>query len=230
MLSNRVGGLAGLSFIALVGSINVVLGSTGMPRAGASPSEVQTYFADNGDLVAVVCALATLVWLCLGVFGAGLVARLRQEDPTRVESWPLLGLGGVIMQNALFAGVIATQTILATGDLSDDGRSVVWQLHNALFALNGTSLAIILISFSMAGVRSGLIRRWHAGIGFTSAAILQLSSATTPWHEDSEALGGFGLAGFVLWLVWVTTYSLVLLRGPRVDAPVGEPAKVAVPA
>ena len=220
MLSRRVGGLAGLSFIAIVVSVNIILGATGMPRPGASAAEVKTYFADNGDLVAAVCALATFVWLCLGVFGAGLVARLRAEDPAKVESWPLLGLGGVIMQNCLFAGVIATQGILATATLSDDGRWVVWQLHNALFALNGTSLAIILLAFSVAGLRAGLIRRWHAGVGLTAALVLQASSLTTPWHEESEALASFGLLGFVLWLVWVVTYSLVLLRGtPAAAAP-----------
>jgi hypothetical protein len=213
MLSRRVGGLAGLSFIAIVVSVNIILGATGMPRPGASASEVQTYFADHGDVVAFVCALATFVWLCLGVFGAGLVARLRQEDAARVESWPLLGLGGVIMQNCLFAGVVATQGILATATLSDDSRWLVWQLHNALFALNGTSLAIILLSFSVAGVRSGLIRRWHAGVGLTAAVVLQASSLTMPWHEENEAVASFGLLGFVLWLVWVATYSLVLLRG-----------------
>jgi len=225
MLSRRVGGLAGLSFIAVVVSVNIILGSTGMPRPGASASEVGTYFADHGDVVAIASALATLVWLCLGVFGAGLVARLRQEDPTKVESWPLLGLGGVIMQNALFAGVVATQTVLATATLSDDSRWLVWQLHNALFALNGTSLAIILLSFSVAGLRAKLIRRWHAGLGLTAAVVLQASSLTTPWHEENEALASFGFLGFVLWLVWVTTYSLVLLRGkPSAAAPAAAPA------
>ncbi len=226
MLSRRVGGLAGLSFIAVVGSVNIILGASGMPRAGATRSEVQTYFADHGDTVALACSLATLVWLCLGLFGAGLVARLRQEAPDRVESWPLLGLGGVIMQNALFAGVVATQVVLGTADLSDDSRWLVWQLHNALFTLNGTSLAIILLAFSVAGLRSGLIRRWHAVVGLTAATVLQISSLTTPFHEDSEPLAMFGLLGFVLWLVWVTTYSLVLLR-PTTTEPVTTPAMAA---
>lgn len=228
MLSRRVGGLAGLSFIAVVGSVNIILGASGMPRSGATRSEVQAYFADHGDTVALACSLATLVWLCLGVFGAGLVARLRQEDPERVQSWPLLGLGGVIMQNALFSGVVATQILLGSDSLSDDSRWLVWQLHNALFTLNGSSLAIILLAFSIAGIRAGIIQRWHATVGFVAAGVLALSSFTTPFHEDNEALGSIGLVGFVLWLVWVTTYSLVLLRGPRASAETTAAAKVAV--
>lgn len=224
MLSRRVGGLAGLSFIALVVSVNIMLGASGMPRAGASRTEVATYFADHGDLVAIACSLATLVWLSLGVFGAGLVARLREAGPDQVEAWPLLGLGGVIMQNTLFAGVVGTQVVLGAAELSGDAQWLVWQLHNALFTLNGTSLAIILVAFSVGGVKAGLIRRWHARVGFIAAAVLQLSSLTTPFHEDNEAVASFGLIGFVLWLVWVTTYSLVLLRGEPTPAPEREPA------
>ncbi len=219
MLSRRVGGLAGLSFIAVVGSVNIILGASGMPRAGATRSEVQTYFADHGDTVALASSLATLVWLCLGLFGAGLVARLRAEAPDRVESWPLLGLGGVIMQNAFFGGVVGTQIVLGAAGLSEDSRWLVWQLHNALFTLNGTSLAIILLSFSVAGLRAGLIQRWHAVLGLTAAVILQVSSLSTPYHEDNEALGSIGLLGFILWLVWVAAYSVVLLRRPRAADP-----------
>lgn len=229
MLSRRLGGLAGLSFVSIVGLVNIILGASGMPRSGASRAEVQTYFADHGDTVALACSLATLVWLCLAVFGAGLVARMRQQAPERVESWPLLGLGGVILQNALFAGVVGTQVVLGTADLSDDSRWLVWQLHNALFTLNGTSLAIILLAFSVAGLRAGMIRRWHGAVGLTAATILQISSLTTPFHEDSEALASVGLLGFVLWLVWVTTYSLVLLR-PTTTATTEAVTAPAVPA
>ncbi len=101
----------------------------------------------------------------------------------------------------------------------------MWQLHNALFTLNGTSLAIILLAFSVAGLRAGLIRRWHAGVGLTAATVLQISSMTTPFHEDSEPLAMIGLLGFVLWLVWVTTYSLVLLRRTPSAEPVASPLR-----
>ena len=218
MLSRRLGGLAGLAFVGLVGSVNIILGSTGLPRAGASQAQVEQYFVDHGAASAAAASIATVVWLCLAVFGAGLVARLRQEDPTMVESWPLLGLAAVFMQNAIFTAVVATQVALGSESLSAESHWLAWQLHNALFTLNGSSLALILLAFSVAGLRCGLIRRWHAGLGLTAAVLLASSSFTTPFHEEIEALGALGLVGFVLWLVWVATYSLVLLRGGRVSA------------
>lgn len=226
MLSRRLGGLAGLGFVGLVGTVNIILGSAGLPRSSASRADVQEFFATNADVVALTCSLATLVWLCLPLFAAGIVARLRRAPVEQVESWPLLGLAGVIMQNAIFAGVVGTQVLLANADLSDDSAWAVWQLHNALFTLNGTSLALILLSLSVAGLRSGLVRRWHGRLGLVAAAVLATSSFTTPFHDDVEALSLIGLVGFVLWLVWVVTYSLVLLRSDRLTAPasVGPPA------
>ncbi|MGB0098709.1 MAG: hypothetical protein WBP61_00380 [Nocardioides sp.] len=211
MLSGRLGGLAGLSFIVLVGSVNIILGAAGMPQQGASPAEVQEFFTNHSETAALCSAIATLVWLCLAIFAAGLVARLRQAHPEEVESWPLLGMGAVIMQNAIFAGVVATQVVLANTSLSDDTSWAVWQLHNALFTLNGSALALILLSFSVAGLRSGLIRRWHARLGLLAAAVLALSSFTTPFHDDVAALTLIGLVGFVMWLIWVATYSVTLL-------------------
>jgi len=224
MLSRRVGGLAGLGFVALVGSVNIILGSAGMPQAGASPAEVHEFFADHDGAVTAASSMATLVWVCLAVFAAGLVARLRHEQPERVESWPLLGLAGALMQNAIFAGVVGTQVVLASGTLSDDSFWAVWQLHNALFTLNGTSLALILLAFSVAGLRAGFIQRWHGGLGLTAAGVLAISSFTTPWHTDAEVLGLIGLAGFLMWLVWIGTYSVALLRGGRVATPSVPPA------
>ena len=161
------------------------------------------------------------------MFAAGAVARLRRAPQEAVESWPLLGLAGVFMQNALFAVVVGTQLVLATADLSDDSAWALWQLHNALFTLNGSSLAIILLSFSIAGLRAGLIRRWHGALGLTAAGVLALSSFTTPFHADVEPLAMIGLAGFVMWLVWITTYALVLLRGDRTPAvPLDSPVPV----
>lgn len=224
MHTHRLGGLAGLAFVGLVGSVNIILGSAGMPQAGASRTEVADFFATSSGTVMLASSLATLVWLCLPVFATGLVARLRRADPDRVESWPLLGLGAVIMQNAIFAGVVGTQVVLATTDITGDAAWAVWQLHNALFTLNGSALALVLVAFSVAGLRAGLIRAWHGRVGLAAAAVLAFSSFTTPWHDDAPATGMIGLLGFLLWLVWVVTYSLVLVRDTTPATTTQEPA------
>ncbi len=229
MLSRRVGGLAGLGFLVLVGSANIILGVSGQPSPGASPAEVNDFFASSGVAVGAASSIATLVWICLAVFAAGIVARLRQKAPERVESWPLVGLGAAFMQNTIFSMVVACQIVLSTAELSSESASALWQLHNALFTLNGTSLALVLLSFSIAGLRAGLIHRWHGILGLVAAATLALSSFLTPIHIDGGPLVLLGLAGFLMWLVWIATYSITLLREDRVTVETVEaPAPMAV--
>ena len=77
--------------------VPVLVHGAGMPRADASREEVTDFFAANADTVMLASSLATLVWLLLPLFATGLVARFRREPADRAESWPLLGLGGVML-------------------------------------------------------------------------------------------------------------------------------------
>jgi hypothetical protein len=210
--SIRVGGLAALGFAGLVMVVNIILGTAGMPQPGATPEEVQEFFAASGAGVGVATALAPIAWILLPVFAAGVAAAARRRSIAQGDAWPLVGLGAAVMQNCLFGGVVATQAVLAAGGLSADVEWGLWQLHTALFSLNAVSLAIIMASLSLAGVRTGLIRRWHATLGFVSAAAMTLVSVTTPLHMDGGPLGLLGLVGFLAWVVWLATYGVALLR------------------
>jgi hypothetical protein len=227
--SIRVGGLAALGFAVTVMVVNVLLGTAGMPQPGASPEEVREFFAASGAGVTVSTALAPIAWILLPVFAAGVAAAARRRSVVQGDAWPLVGLGAAIMQNCLFGGVVATQAVLSAGGLSADVEWGVWQLHTALFSLNAVSLALIMASLSLAGVRTGLIRRPHATLGLVSAGVMTLVSVTTPLHMDGGPLGLLGLAGFLAWVVWLAAYGVVLLRAAEVAdevAPATEPVAV----
>lgn len=118
----------------------------------------------------------------------------------RGEAWSLLGFGGLILQNATFAVVITARLALASvADRGEDAVASRWALHEGAFALNGTSLAIALLGLSIAGLRSGLIARWHAGLGLVEAGLL-VASATL---AAVVVGGGLGLLGLTGWLLWV---------------------------
>lgn len=210
--SIRIGGVAALGFAALVMVVNILLGTAGMPQPGASPEDVREFFATAGAGVTVSTALAPIAWILLPVFAAGVAAAARRRSVAQGDAWPLVGLGAAIMQNCLFGGVVATQAVLSAGGLSADVEWGVWQLHTAFFSLNAVSLAIIMTSLSLAGVRTGLIRRWHATLGFVSAGVMTVVSVTTPLHMDGGPLGLLGLAGFLAWIVWLASYGVALLR------------------
>lgn len=213
--STRVGGLAGLGFVLVVVTVNLVLGSAGQPRAGASPEEVQTYFAGSPVAVDVASALAPLAWICLPLFAGGVLAATRARSAERSDAWPWIGLGAVFMQNAVFTGVAATQIALDAGGLSPEVTWGLWQLHNALFVLNLAGLSIIMLALTVAGVRTGLVARPHAVVGGVAATLTAAAAVTTSAGLAGGPVELVGLAGFLLWLGWLTTYAVVLLRASR---------------
>jgi hypothetical protein len=210
--STRVGGIAGLGFVGIVLSVNIIQAAAHAPMAGASRSDVLDYYADAGAAATVGTGLAPLVWLALVLFAGGVVAALRRHEQLSGDSWSLVGLVGAVMQNALFAGVIATNAAMAIGSLSDDATWAVWQVHNAFFHLNTMSLAIVLLSISIGAGRAGLILGWQRTLGLVAAAAMTMAAVTTPAAMDGHPVGLIGFAGFLLWLVWVGSVSVRLLR------------------
>jgi hypothetical protein len=210
--SIRVGGLAGLAFVGTVFTVNIIQAASHQPMAGASRAEVVEHYADAGVAAALGTALAPLAWLALLVFAGGVVAALRRHEQRSGDGWSLVGLVGAVMQNALFAGVVATQAAMATGSLSDDATWALWQLHNALFTLNAMSLAIVLLAVSVGAYRAGLIRGWQRTLGFVGAAAMTVAAVTTPVAIDGNPVGLIGFAGFLVWLVWLGSVSVRLLR------------------
>lgn len=213
MSSRRLGGFAGLVFLSAVISVNIILGSAHLPRTGATKAEVLAFFGEHDAVIGLTTSLATIVWVALAVFTAGIVAAVRGHERTSGDSWSLLAFGGAIMQNAIFTGVAALQGTLGIATLSGEVTWGLWQLHNALFTLNGAALAIVLIGGSVGGHRAGLLAGWQRTLGLVAASALFTSAALTPITLDGHPLGVVGLVGFVLWLAWIGSVSASLLRG-----------------
>ena len=210
--SQRAGGLAGIGFGLIVLTVNIILGSAGQPFSGAPKQEVLDFFATSEGAVRLGSAAAPLAWIFLGVFAAGVAAAARRASVARADGWALVGLVGAAMQNCLFAVVVACQLVLVNGDLSTDVAWGVWELHNAVFLLNALSLAVIMLSLSIAGLKSGLISTWHGRLGLVAGGVMTVAAVTSPWAADGGALGMVGFAGFAMWLVWIITYGVTLVR------------------
>ncbi len=205
---NRSGGLAGVGFATLIVLCNVILVPAGLPTTGTDTAAVIDFFGSNGGAVGVATALTPLAWALATLFGAAAVAALWRTEP----GWALVGFAGILLQNGAFAGVMAIRLALsATADhVVTPG---LWALHDALFTLNGTFLALALIGLSVAGRRAGLIRPWHAWLGLVAAALLFTSATLAPLAIDhSGPWGLLGLGGWLLWVVWIAYYGVVLTR------------------
>ncbi|MFI7707743.1 hypothetical protein [Nonomuraea sp. NPDC049480] len=219
---SRIAGIGAAGFAAAIVLGNVILAPAGLPVTGSEIGEVQAFFSAKGDLVGVASLLGPATWVLATLFGAGAVAALWRSERERGEAWSLAGFAGLLLQNTTFTGVMATRLAL-TSTAGHDGSATtgLWALHDALFGLNGTFLALALVGLSVSGLRSGLIRRWHATLGLAAAA-LQFTSATltSVIMDEAGPLGLIGLAGWLMWVVWLGAWGLALIRlapAPRVQ-------------
>jgi hypothetical protein len=221
---SRVSGLGGIGFAVMIVLGNAVLLPAGLPLTGAETGEVVAFLAAGGGAVGVTSALTPVTWALATLFGAGAVSVLWPSERSRGEAWSLVGFAGLILQNGTFAGVIAIRLALATAatgsELDTTATAGLWALHDALFTLNGTFLALALVGLSVGGLRAGLIRRWHGGLGLLSAALLFSSATLAPLVIDHAGpLGLIGLAGWLLWVVWLVRYGAALIGsgGPAAE-------------
>jgi hypothetical protein len=212
----RVCGLAAIGFAVLIVSNVAILAPAGMPVVGAEPAEVRAFFSAKGGVIDLASVFVPVTWVLLTLFGAGAVVALRPSERDRGEAWSLVGFAGLVLQNAVFAAIAAIRLALAATTTHDPaGTSGLWAMHDALFTLNGTFLALAIVGLSTAGRRSSLIRPWHARLGLLSAALLGTSATLTPLVIDHTGpLGLIGLTGWLMWVAWIATYGLVLIRRP----------------
>lgn len=211
---SRISGVAAIGFAVLIVLGNAFLVPVGMPLTGAETNEVIAFFTTGTGAVGIASALTPLTWVLATLFGAGAVSALWRSDRDRGEAWCLVGFAGLILQNGTFAGVVAVRLALASTAAHDSAVTAgIWALHDALFTLNGTFLVLALIGLSVSGLRAGLVRRWHGGLGLLSAVLLFGSATLVPLVIDHAGpLGLLGLVGWLMWVAWVVVYGITLAR------------------
>lgn len=213
--SNRIAGVAAIAFASSIVAANVVLVPAGLPKTGSPLAEVTSFLASGRGAVGAATALGPIAWVAAVLFGAGVVTTVRRRGPEHASTWALAGFAGVLLQNATFTCVTALR--LALGTTAGNGADVLWPLHDALFTLNGTFLALALTGLTIAGRSAGLLRPWQAAIGLTGAASLFTSAVLAQRIvEHGGPLGLLGLVGWLLWVVWLVAYGVALIRH---DAP-----------
>lgn len=222
----RLSGVAGIGFVALLISANLILTSAGFP----TPSEVVTVdrvsatFAAEPGALRLASALLPTAWLLATIFAVGVVSGVWGSGAS-ARAWSLVGLAGVIMQCAVFTGVEATRLALGLAAIDNVAAvAALWGLHTALFGFNQLFLATALLGLSVSASRAGISSRWHTAIGLAGAAALFVTATASPYGAAGvNPLALLGLAGWLLWLMWIVVYSATLIRGGRAREPIPEP-------
>ncbi|GAA5058144.1 hypothetical protein [Nocardia callitridis] len=205
----RIGGVAGLVFAATIVAPNLILEPAGLPRVGAELDEVTAFFTTKSDVVGWSLYFLPTAWLSLTIFGAAAVAALWPRERATGSAWSLVGFAGMLLQNATFVGISGIRLALTT----TTDRSGLWTLHNAMFTVNGTFLALAMLGLSLAGLRTGTIARWHGTLGLIAAAGQFLSATlVAPIIDHTGPLTLLSLASWLLWVVWIVAYGVTLIR------------------
>lgn len=181
---------------------------------GETPAELVAYAKDNSTEVLWLQIVALAAPLLLGLFFAGLWARLRAAS----EAYRAMTLIG----GTLFIAFFSTGFTLWAAPLIDDegvteaGAEAYLMYDDAgwvLLGLSGISLGVAIIGVSLAAIEHAWLPKWA---GWVSLALGVVSLATI------VAVGIFA------WAAWLIAAGIfLLLRGDRILPPASAPRPVA---
>jgi len=142
-------GAAATGFAAPIAGLNAILVPAGTPTPGAGDAEAVNFY-EGSALMLWAGSLIPLAWVFSTLFASGALSRARG---TASQPWGLVGFAGVLAQNGTFTIVIGLRLAMLRAS-EHVGADLLWNLHEALFGLNGTFLAL-----------PSLGSRWQVGPG-----------------------------------------------------------------
>ena len=75
-----------------------------------------------------------------------------------------------------------------------------------------TALGIVLFGFSIGVHAAGVAPAWHRGVGLLAATLLLVTGLANGALAGGSPIVYVGLMGFALWLVWLITTGVRVLR------------------
>jgi hypothetical protein len=208
---DRLAGAGGLVFAAVLVADNII--RAGAPGFDAAPAQVSAYFLGHRAAALVPLGLFP-AGLALFLFAAVLWARARQEQS---RWWASVGVLGAATIAALFAIVNITEIVLTAkaAQLASSPAVVqaLWTLRAAAFGLDMAAIAVALIGLSRAAAAMRIIPSWLALTAWPAAACLLTAATFTVALADGGPWLAPALVGFIVWVVFVITTSVSLLRG-----------------
>lgn len=211
--SHLVGGVGGLVFVVTVVVQNLVRAAA--PSADAHVSRVVHYYATHRGSTLLLAALFPIGAVALAAFVGALGSKLTGQA---IRGPGLAGIIGAVGIFATFTMVEATDVALAgyvhRGSANAGVVSALWVTHNAVFEALLVSIAVALAGLSAAASRTGLLVPAWKVAGSLGALALAICAGFSPALLDGSPILALGLAGFLVWVVFVATAAVSLLRHP----------------
>ena len=208
---DRLAGTGGLVFAATLLAQNIIRASG--PGFGAAPAQVTAYFLHHRVAALVPLGLFPAGMIALFAFVAAVWAKADRQESRWLASMGTLGAATIA---ALFAIVNITEIVLTAkaGQLAASPAVVqaLWAVHAAAFGLDLAAIAVALLGLSHAAASMRLVPGWLAVASWPGAACLLMAAVFTVALTNGGPWIAVGLAGFLVWLVFVIIASVSLLR------------------
>jgi hypothetical protein len=213
--AGRYAGIGGLVFAAALVVQNIIRAKG--PALDASSGTVSSYFLHHRAAALIPLGMFPIEMLALFAFVAGVwTAASRSEN----RWWATMGvLGGAAIASLFALDNIIEIVLTAKADTLVQSPSIVevlWAVHAAAFGLDFAAIAVALIGLSRAATASGLMSAKLGAAVLPGAAFLLLASVFTVALTNGGPWLGVALVGFLLWLVFMVTTSVSLLRTPQI--------------
>jgi hypothetical protein len=209
---HRLAGAGGLVFAGALVAQNLIRASG--PGFGAAPAQVTAYFLHHRAAAIVPLGMFPVEMIALFAF----VAAVRTSADSEKGRWQAsMGTLGAASIAALFAIVNITEIVLTAKAQSLAASPAVvqalWAVHAAAFGLDMAAIAVALLGLTYAAASVRLIPGWLTVAAWPGAACLFIAAMFTVALANGAPWVGVGLIGFIIWLVFLVTASVRLLRG-----------------
>jgi hypothetical protein len=209
---HRLAGAGGLVFAGALVAQNLIRASG--PGFGAAPAQVTAYFLHHRTAAIVPLGMFPVEMIALFAF----VAAVRTSADSESGRWQAsMGTLGAASIAALFAIVNITEIALTAKARSLAASPAVvqalWAVHAAAFGLDMAAIAVALLGLTYAAASVRLIPGWLTVAAWPGAACLFIAAMFTVALANGAPLVGVSLIGFIIWLVFLVTASIRLLRG-----------------
>lgn len=217
---HRVAGICGLLFVVLALAQNVIRGAGGPPNGIPVLSELQ-FATDHSRQVALLLSMFVIGMISLYPFSIGVYRATAGRHRTSAY-WAGLGVVGTIFIGVFFSMVNLTEALMAADSAGLAHQPVltrmIWNLHNAAFAINLAAIALALFSFSRALVLARMIPRWLWLAGAAGSFLLFIAAVPVLAEANGSLWFAVGVPGFLCWLLIIVVASVAMFRLGKTQA------------
>jgi hypothetical protein len=213
----------GIGFVILF-IIGPVLLTGDTPTRDDSIEDIRKFFADDGEMYLVGDYIAGIAFT---FFFIPYLVTLRWVLGS-AEGWPPIWSWVTVLGGVGFLVIGGTQSVffgaLAISEgkpevISDESIRLIMEITTYGFTGFSLTMGLFVASASLVVLRTGVLWRWLAALGFLAAVLAVVGASWTIDGDEEGALAVLGFIGAPLTLLWILISSIGMIMMKEEPAP-----------